>query len=206
MAKTKLPRNFKSLSENSLMAGLMVILTLTLVASFLISKQLLGDIRFNSRVATRKNVVKQAIDQNVNALPELKSNFDTLKQNGPQPSKVLSALPLDSDYPGLAAQYELMATSVGARLASISIVTAASGVPAASGSAAGLQTVNFKVTAIGSYASQQMLLAEIEKSLRPTKIQSVTFSGVEPTVTADFSLITYYQPAATVEPGKEVIR
>ena len=207
MANSKIIKKARGLSDNSVIAALMVVCTLVIVASFLLSKQLLGDIRFNSKVISRKNAVNQTLERNVDALAELGTNFDLILKEGPQPSKVLQALPLNVDYQALAGEYETMTSSVGARLISISLEadqTAESATtPAVTSSA--LQ-VPFRVTAICSYDNLQKFIETIQKSQRPTKIQAVTISGAEPSVTADFTLLTYYQPAASVEPAKETIR
>src|SRR5579864_5788861 len=89
--KTLVSVKMKELSNNSVLAGLMIVCTLILVASFLLSKQLVGDIRFNNKVIKAKNSVNQTLQKNVDALPQLQTNFDQLKKDGPSPSKVLAA-------------------------------------------------------------------------------------------------------------------
>lgn len=219
-------------STSGLIAILMTVCTFMLVISFLLSKELIADIRFNQKVISKKNTANSTLKKNVDSLDDLKSNFDQLVKDGPQPGVVLSALPVGVDYAGLGSEYEAMAASSGARLSNIALdstiasttstsstpsSTTSSSAPASSASLAPttanaaaasdvLQTFRFRVTATGSYASLQQLTKNMEQSLRPTRIESVAISGAEPNVTAEYVLTSYYQGAAVIKPAKETVQ
>jgi len=191
-------------STNSLIAVLMTACMFAIVASFLLSKELLADIRFNQKVLGRKNDVNGILKNNVDALEELQKNYEILQKDGPSPSRVIQALPVDSDYAGIAGEYEAMATASGARLTSVALDAAEGEAPAASGTSP--QLVRFRITAIGSYDSLQKLTKNIETSLRPSRIQTINISGAEPAVTADFILETSFQPRTSVDVTTETIQ
>lgn len=201
-------------STSGLIAVLMTVCTFVLVFSFLISKELIADIRFNQKVISKKNEVNSTLKKNVDSLDELKSNYESLKKDGPNPSKVLQALPLETDYSGLGDEYEAMAGAAGARLSNIAIDTTVSNTGSTGSTSLAptvantdaVQKFRFRISVTGTYESLQKLTQSIEKSLRPTKIESISISGTEPSITADFVITSYFQPRALLELPKETIQ
>lgn len=203
-------------STSGLIAILMTVCTFVLVFSFLFSKELIADIKFNQKVITEKNKVNATLKSNVDSLDELKNNFESLNKEGPSPSKVLQALPTSTEYASLSDEYEAMAGASGARLSNIALDTSQSTSSSTSSSSSSLaptvantdslQKFRFRISVTGTYASLQQLTQSIQKSLRPTRIETVNISGSEPSVTADFVITTYFQPRALLELPEEVIQ
>ncbi len=163
-----------------------------------VSKLWWGDVKFTGEVIKQKNAANSTLEANVNALPDLKTGYNDILQNGPAPKDILAALPTTVNLPAFSASLEAAGALVGVQLESVSldVSEAAQVAPAV---ASGPLPVSFHATAKGSYAALKKFVANIEGAQRPISIQTVTFSGQHPDVTADLILTSYYQPVSTVD-------
>ncbi len=194
-----------TLTNNRLIAGLMSLTTLVVAISIVLSKTWLGDIGFNNKVISRKNAAKNTLEENVAAIPKLQENFKFLEDNGPPVFDIFRALPNSPDYAGLTAELEAAATLVGVQLQSLSPQVAVAGEqPMASGVATS-QEVVFQLSANGTYVSLQQLLTNLENSKRPIRLNTLTFSGSEPSLTLSVTLTTYWQPLTQIGDQTEEI-
>ncbi len=65
--------------------------------------------------------------------------------------------------------------------------------------------ITFRVSVIGSYNSIQETLKNIERTIRPIIINSITLEGTDDRLTADIQATTYYSPSVNYTTGtKEV--
>src|SRR3990167_9540990 len=104
--KTAITHRVGKLPDNALIAGIMVGVTIVLVISVLLSRQLWGDVSFNQKVTSRKSAVNKTLEQNASLLDTIKSNFEVLEKDGPQPNLVLDALPTDLAYDNIGSEFE----------------------------------------------------------------------------------------------------
>jgi hypothetical protein len=190
----------KSMGNNSLIATLMTVCMLVVVASFVSSKQLLGDVRFNNRVIKAKDEANKILEANVEALPELETNFRNLEEDGPEPKDVIEALPNDEAYADLSAEFEALGGQSGVQLQSIALdsaVDAAAGVatpPTAPQLGPPLpQEVTFRVSVTGGFANLIQVLRNLEAAKRPMRVVTANLSGNEPQVKLEMQLVTFYQ-------------
>lgn len=210
------------LSNNSLIAGMMIVGTLVVAGSIVASKVLISEIGFNNRVLSEKRAVNATLEQNVNNLESLKTNFESMQSEGVNPSDVLTALPIEHDFHNLSGQLELLSSLSGAQLLTVTLSgdSAALAEPTAEEAAAdgtatagsadtattttentgssGVQPATFTVSANGTYSSLQTFISATEIFIRPIQINTVKFSGSEPSVVLEMTLTTYYQPRTEV--------
>jgi len=68
------------------------------------------------------------------------------------------------------------------------------------------QEMKFDVTVSGSYDKIRNTLLDLERTIRPIKITSVTLDGDDAAMTATVSGVTYYQPSKTATVKQEVVK
>ncbi|MBI4100965.1 type 4a pilus biogenesis protein PilO [Candidatus Microgenomates bacterium] len=204
MPKTRLTGSVQKLGNSGLIATLMIVCTVVVALSIVLSRTLLADVRFNNKVIKRKNQVNKTLEQNINSLPELQDNFQDLEKTGPQAGDILKALPVSTNYAGLASEFESMAALSGTQLVTLALES--EDTSESTGTVATPVEVAFRASATGSYQKLQQFLLHIETSGRPVRINSMSFSGSEPTVTVELGLTTYYQPLTVIGDTKETIR
>ena len=68
------------------------------------------------------------------------------------------------------------------------------------------QEMKFDVTVSGSYDKIRNMLLDLERTIRPIKITSVTLDGDDAAMTATVSGVTYYQPSKSATVKQEVVK
>ena len=66
--------------------------------------------------------------------------------------------------------------------------------------------MKFSVVISGSYDKVVNLIRDIERTIRPIKLTSVSLNGSDQSLRVSIDAITYYQPARSVELKKEAIK
>ncbi len=211
MPKTKTMQHktaTRHLSTSGLIALLLVVATVGVVLSFVFSRQLVGDILFNNKVISAKNEVNTTLKQNLDAVPELKTNYQRLQQDGPKTSEILEALPTTEDFGPFSATMEALSARAGVQLLGITlegtnlVVEGAEPVTSVSGP----QPVNYRLSMTGSYDKLVTVIKNLQLNNRPIRIQSISFSGEEPKILAEISITTYYQGLTEVGDVTETLQ
>lgn len=211
MAKRKLnlPKSVSAINKmgnRSWIASLMVIVTLVVSVSVVLSRLWLGDIKFNAKVMSAKNQVNDVLSQNVNALPQLQQNYNTLLQNGVKPSDVLAALPVDAAYADFSNDVEAMAALAGLQLTDVSPSLTSSGQSFTSSPITSPTSVSFNITANGSYKAIQAFLHNVEAAKRPVRVNQIIMTGQEPSIQLQMTATTYYQSLSSVASSTREIK
>lgn len=211
MPKTKptQPKNTsKHLSTSGLIALLLVVATVGVVLSFVFSRQLVGDILFNNKVISAKNKVNTTLKQNLDAVPELKTNYERLQQDGPKTSEILESLPTSADFAPFSATMEALSARAGVQLLGITLegtnISADGSEPITT--ASGPQPVNYRLSMTGSYDKLVTVVKNLQLNNRPIRIQTISFSGEEPKILAEISITTYYQGLTEIGDVTETIQ
>ncbi|MBI3983863.1 hypothetical protein HY346_01035 [Candidatus Microgenomates bacterium] len=195
-----------NMSNNRLIATLMVVVTLTVSISIVLCRLWLKDISFTNQVIKKKNLANTTLEQNVAALPTLESGFKTLENEGPRASAVLKALPTTPDYAAFSSEVEAMAALAGARLAAVVLQadTVGTAAPTAGQVTAPVEVV-YSLNVTGSYPNLQNFLRNLETAKRPIRINKLAISGSEGSVTLEANVTNYYQPLTVIGDEKEVV-
>ena len=188
-----------------------------IVCSGVISNALWQSLSFETRYLSEKQKVEATLQSNADVLPELENAFAALQTPGigPTEEKVLHALPDEFDFAELGTNLEQLAIVSGVQLVAIDHNYASFDVsqeldgngdvlpedelPEDDESTAIVSEIPLTITMEGSFADIQKAIRNLETSLLPYKINSISFSASETRVSADISLTTYFQPAETVE-------
>lgn len=169
--------------------------------------------QYNNRVNDAKESARDILDNNIQnatslrqSLLELNNKDDIIPgQDGKSNTAVvLDALPRKYDFPALRTSIDKLADISGVKLVgfngsdieSDALKTMVDPIP---------QEVSFSINVEGDYDSVKQLLEDIENTIRPVRITRVRMSGTDSNMSANFDLITYYQPSVDVDIQTEVI-
>ena len=124
-----------NLSTNNLMIVLLLLTLIIIGASGLVAKTLITGLIRDTKVLSAENKANKALDENLEAAPQLISSYQSL---GPTSRVLADALPNDSNFPGLIVALENIAADASVTLKSVAPAQVlAVDAPAAGGQAAG---------------------------------------------------------------------
>lgn len=189
-----------NLSTSNLIALAILVGILSIVLALVIGRQLVGSMMLNARVIGKKTAASKQINANYDALKGLQSQYSEL---GSLRDTVTTALPTKPSLPELWAMMENIGNSSGVATSTVSSVIV-SDAEAPAGSA--VQQLPISVSVQGSYAAIQSYLTNLELSTRPLRVTNVTLAGTNNLVQANLSITTYYQGAADLNVGSEVVQ
>lgn len=172
---------------------------------------------FNNKIIGKKNTTAQTLSNNIVNAEKLKAEVDNLtanqdlasvktNPNDPNTKSVLDALPTSFDPAALATSLQQVVLSrSGVSVESIAVPPDAEGA-ASPDASTGPQEVKFSFAVVGTYDKIRTLMVDLNRSVRPMKLVSLTLNGSDNNLRAAFDYVTYYQPAQTVTLGEETIR
>lgn len=177
---------------------------------------------YNNKILGKKYTAAQTLANNVTNAQKLKTEVDNLIANqdlasvktnpdDPNIKSVLDALPTTFDPSALATSLQQVILSrSGVSIESISVPpdTDTSATPAASTSAAttGPQEIKFSFVVTGTYDKIKALVIDLERTIRPIRINDMTLNGSDSNLRASFDASTFYQPSQTVKLGTETVK
>jgi Tfp pilus assembly protein PilO len=198
---TKNKKAFASnLSTSNLIAACILVGILSIAIALLVGRMLLDSMMLNARVIGKKSEANKQIATNYDNLKKLQGDYNGL---GSSRDTITTALPTNPALPQLWAMMENIGTTSGVAINSVSS-SAASDAEAPAGSP--LQQLPITVSAQGSYAAIQSFLSNIELSTRPLRVTNVALSGTNNSMQATLTITTYYQGAADLKVGSEVVQ
>lgn len=154
---------------------------------------------YNDRVITAKTKARNEVTQNLENLDKLAEQYPQLNSSASTNSKtILHALPPTYDYAALASSIDYLATSSGVQSnTSIGEDMSASAVNSSPTSQPVELPISMQVS--GNYDTIKQYILNLERSIRPITINSVTFNGANSSLQATIQATTYYQPARSLD-------
>lgn len=189
-----------NLSTSNLIAAAILVGVLSIAVALIVGRMLLSSMMLNARVIGKKSAANKQISTNYNNLKSLQGEYNGLGANR---ETITSALPTKPNLPQLWAMLENISNSSGVTTSSVSS-TITSDAEAPVGST--VRQLPISVSVQGSYVSIQDYLKNIELSTRPLRVTNITLSGTSNTIQANLTIVTYYQGAADLSVGSEVVR
>jgi hypothetical protein len=206
-AKKKHQEHKGSVSTSTFITVSVLVSIVVLLLSAFATQKLIGDIRFNNRVIVKKSAANRQLKENLEAIPQLKANYDSL---GPRVQLIMDSLPKTPDYPAAVSMLEVMAGTSGVRLKSVSpegsagatdVASGQSGQPA-SGPASHVVTASVE----GTYDNLLRFYANLEIGSRPLKVTAITQDGATGSQEAQVEFSSYYQGPVNLTPKTEVVK
>jgi hypothetical protein len=202
-------------------AGIAAFLT---VFCLVASKTLISQAGYQNRVLKAKHAAVAQLRSDITAGNQLQTSyqaFTTTTQNaiggdpngsgekdGDNAKIILDALPSNYDFPALATSLEkLIQEANGLKIANIT-GTDDEAAQSSNSTSATPQPVPmpFQVGVEGNYQAVQSLVTELEHSIRPFQIMTVTISGDQSDLTMTLTAQTYYQPAKSLNISTKVVK
>ncbi len=179
-------------------------------------------IMYNNKVISAKNATNKVLKENIAAIDTLKQNVNALQAdkalialkadtNDTAFQVVIDALPTVDDRTALAAslQQKILAQS-GVTIEQVTVTDTSaalsSGATAAGSVASQVQQINFSFTIDGDYASINKAIQDIERTIRPISIDSVTLQGTANQLQATVAATTYYLPSVNYQLGSQEVQ
>lgn len=174
---------------------------------------------YNNKILSKKYATTQTLQNNITNAATLKEAVDNLAANNdlasvkndpsdPNIKSVLDALPTTFDPAALATSLQQVILSrSGVSVESISVPPDVEA-PAPTGASTliGPQEVKFSFVVNGTYDKIKALVIDLERTIRPMKVTTMTLSGTDQNLRATFDVTTYYQPAQSVSLGEETVK
>ncbi len=170
------------------------------VAFSLVTINFLWDLsQHNSRVIGEKSAASKILKQNVENIVPLQNNFTVLEAGETTSATILDALPSKYDFPALATSMESLVKRSGLTLDSFSGDDEEDGAVQTQTEPVPIE-IPFVLSVSGSYANMEKFITNMEVTIRPMKIVRMELKGTDDSaMKATISVVTYYQPATSLE-------
>ena len=189
-----------SLGTNNLIAVSILIGFISVVAALVVGRVLVNSMLLNARVISKKTQASRQINANYDALKGLQAEYNSL---GATREKIADALPTKPSLPELWAMFENIGNASSVTTTALSTSTTQDA-EAAAGSE--VQSLGLVVSVRGTYDDIQKYLKNLEQSARPVTVTNITLSGTSQIIQASITANTYYQGAADLSVGSEVVK
>ena len=186
---------------NSTMLVASALTTAIVVFSLIALNSLYKQMSYQSKVIGLRNKANKQLEANIKSVNALKISYQTFEEEresvigtADKNSKiVLDSLPSKYDFPALATSVDGIVVDSGATTTNI---TGTDAEASAEQDSINPQPVDipFEVSASGNYTVIQKLIVNMQRSIRPIKVETLKLSGNEGNMKVDISAITYYQP------------
>lgn len=172
---------------------------------------------YNNKIISKKSTAAQTLANNIVNAAKLKAEVDNLTANqdlasiktnpsDPNTKSVLDALPTSLDPAALATSLQQVVLSrSGVTVESIAVPPDAEGAESTE-AVTGPQEVKFSFAVVGTYDKIRTLMVDLNRTVRPMKLVSLTLNGSDNNLRAAFDYVTYYQPAQSVKLGEETVK
>lgn len=195
------------------------------VVCAMVGYNLFQRIQYQNKVNSELEKTAKTMDSNVKNVDTLISNINALKTDTNLTlsnlksddrsvfNVIIDALPTEDDSVALSSslQHKILSRS-GASIEQISVDSTSSSSTATtttttSGSSSfpTAQAISFRVSFSGSYATVVSTLEDIEKTIRPISINSMTIEGSDDDLTVSINATTYYSSSVSFSLGEETI-
>lgn len=174
---------------------------------------------YNNKILSKKYTASQTLANNISNAETLKEEVNNLAANqdlasiksdpdDPNTKSVLDALPTSLDTAALATSLQqVILNRSGVSVESISVPPDVdAGGMAATDTPKGPQEIKFSFAVTGTYDKIRALMTDLNRTVRPMKLLSLTLNGSDSNLRAAFDVVTYYQPAQTVKLGEEIVK
>lgn len=177
---------------------------------------------FNQKIITEKAKTQTTLAHNITNAKELKNKVQNLladtnlakvkaSSDDTALKVVLDALPTNDDKAALASSLQLqILPKSGSILTALTTISQTGDIADPSIVAAtptgDAQTASFDFGTTGSYDQVKNMLLDLERTIRPMNVTTLSLQGSDNALTTTVQGMTYYLPERTVELGKKTIK
>ncbi len=167
-----------------------------------------GTSKYNTRVHSAQEEVRDVLTQNLEVVPDLQESFKNLEIGGEiignQPADkensevVLDALPSKFDFPALVSSINNLAETTSVKLKSFQGTDVGAAAVQKNNQPTPIE-IPFDIEVEGSYDAVKKFLKGVEDSIRPIEVSVIDISGSDKNLRVNVTALTYYQPAFDLE-------
>lgn len=172
-----------------------VIISMTLVMGNFLLKQK----SYNDRVYKEKKIARDTLRQNVTNARELEEKYKDIEdpKSLASPETILDALPGTYDNPALRTSIESL---VKRNSLSIDSLTSVDQEGKAEEKSINPTPVDmpFSITVVGSYDKIRNFVTDLERTIRPMKVDTLAITGSDNDMKAEIDVTTYFQPTREI--------
>lgn len=231
MAKQKSRISLKQVmidKSNSSMVAIAAVAAFIAIFSLVASKSLVDKMMYQNKIIDKKQTALDQLNENLNAVDRLVKSYNTFASsdtnliggaslgtggnNGKNTTIITDALPYKYDFPALVTSLEKIMLADRVTIETISGVDDEIQQKANTGSANPEPVVMpFDIRGTAKYADAQLLINDLQRSIRPFVVQKITIgsggTGEEKDTTSiSITAETYYQPAKQFKITDEVVK
>lgn len=208
---------------NSTLVIVVSVATFLAIFSLVATKMIMNQASYQNRVIKEKRIAVKQLKADVEAVDKLKKSYDIFVGapgnviggspvgNGPQDGDnakiILDALPSSYDFPGLATSLDALLTSQEVKILSITgtddeITQSANQISGTPQSV----PIPFQASFSADYGKVQNMLVAAERSIRPIKLTTLDFTGMQDNLTVNLAAEAFYQPAKQFNIQTKVVK
>jgi hypothetical protein len=208
---------------NATMLGIVVASSFITVFSLVSFRALWSQRGYQSKVISKKEDARDQLKKNIDASKKLVTSYRSFvstsqnviggnpngqgEKDGDNAKIVLDALPSKYDFPALATSVEKLLGQNGLQILKIEGKDDEVAQEQNKGSANPQPVImDFTISVEGTYPNVQKLVSLFESSIRPFKVNTLTFSGKDSDLVMEVKAQTFYQPAKSLKIETEVVR
>lgn len=194
------------------MVAVIALAASVVIFCLVLSNSLIKQIQYQNKVISLRAKADSQLKKNVAAVKPLVASYETFDGAsesviGTQDKNakiVLDALPSKYDFPATATSLEYIVEKSGM---AVSGITGTDDEANAEQNSVNPKVVEipFSLSVAGGYGSAKTLVSNLERSIRPFKINEISFSGTDATLSVDIKGVTYYQPERKLEITQTVV-
>ena len=170
-------------------------------------KLLLDRHGFQSRVMKAKREARDTLKSNVDGLEKLKTSLIQQDQTSTNSQVILEALPSKYDFPAVASSIEFIAQKGGQDMSKFRFTGKdEGGAPAEDSVTPAPYPMPFETTVKGSDVKTLQFLLDMERSIRPIKLNTLEIKGDEVGIALNITAQTYYQPTKNLKSTTKEIK
>lgn len=187
--------------------------TAVVIFSIFASIELINKISYQNQVIGYREEARDQLESNLQSVDLLQASYSAFEDTpesiigtADKNSKViLDALPSKYDFPAFATSLESIIKGAGL---TIDTITGTDQEVEASNSSINPQPIDipFDISANGNYENVQRLVKDLERSIRPFKIDTLQISGDGDDLTVTITGVSYYQPTKEIGINNQVVK
>jgi hypothetical protein len=215
MAKFNLRTSIKHLQidkANSMVVIASAVTAAIVVFSIVACVSLGKEMAYKNKVINLRNKANKQLVTNIGSVSTLITAYQTFEDSSESvigtadnnSIVVLDALPSKYDFPALVTSLGFLITNSGSKIGSITGTDNEASATQDSISPKPIE-MPFQINATGSFITIQKLISELELSIRPIQISSLTLSGSDSNLQAAVTAKTYYQPEKQIGIQQNVV-
>jgi hypothetical protein len=211
-------KRYKVDKDKTTVFVLIAIASVVIVATLLIGKGLWGQASYLNKVASKKEMARDQLEENKSAVNELTTSYKALvaqnpnllggnsegtgEREGDNASLILDALPNKYDFPALAASLEKILTGY--------VINGITGIDDSIAQqtvqATGPAELPFAIDVTANYDGFKQLIGTFNHSIRPFQITKLDITGTNAALNILAQGKTYYQPELGLQIKEEEVQ